>query len=155
VLERRTLTIACGGLEQLKGEKELHRKMRLTRFELIVMNVVWEKGQCLIRDIHEVLSSRGRPAYTTVQTIIGRLERQGTVRRVRKVGNANMYEATISRKEAQRSYLIEFLDLFGNSAQPIMAQLVEAGQLSLADIRELEKTLTEQEPVELAADRRH
>lgn len=132
----------------------MRRKMRLTRLELNVMNVIWEKGQCSIREIQEALSFRGRPAYTTVQTIIGRLEKKGSVRRVKKVGNAHVYEPTISRLEVQRNYLAEFLDLFGNSAQPIMAHLVETGKLSLADVRELEKTLAEQAPVQSAAGRR-
>jgi len=132
----------------------LRLKMRLTRFELNVMAVIWEKGQCSIREIQEALSSKSHPAYTTVQTIIGRLEKKGSVQRVKKVGNAHVYEPTISRTEVQRNYLAEFLDLFGNSAQPIMAHLVEEGTLSLADIRELEKTLAEQESAKPAAGRK-
>jgi len=123
----------------------LKKKVRLSRLELEIMKSLWQLGRGSIREIQEELPSKKRAAYTTVQTIISRLEEKNTVRRVKKIGNAYIYEPLISRLEAQRDYVAELLDLFGDSAQPLMAHLVETGKLNLADIREMEKMLNEQE----------
>jgi BlaI family penicillinase repressor len=114
------------------------KTIRLSKFELGLMHVLWKMGRAAIREIHEQLPEEKRPAYTTVQTMVNRLEAKGAVHRVRKIGNAHIYEALITRKAAYRKLLDDVLDLFGGSAQPLMAQLLEAGKVSLEDIRTLE-----------------
>jgi BlaI family penicillinase repressor len=114
------------------------KTIRLSKFELGLMHVLWKMGRAAIREIHEQLPEEKRPAYTTVQTMVNRLEAKGAVHRVRKIGNAHIYEALITRKAAYRKLLDDVLDLFGGSAQPLMAQLLEAGKVSLEDIRILE-----------------
>jgi BlaI family penicillinase repressor len=114
------------------------KTIKLSRFELGLMQVLWRMGRAAIREIHEQLPEKKRPAYTTVQTMVNRLEAKGAVHRVRKIGNAHIYEALITRQAAYRRVLDDVLDLFGGSAQPLMAQLLETGKLSLEDIRALE-----------------
>jgi predicted transcriptional regulator len=118
--------------------------IKLTKFELEVMKAVWELGPTSIREIQEKLPEKKRPAYTTVQTIIYRLEEKGAVRRVKKIGNAHIFEAAVTKKSAHRRLINELLDLFGGSARPLMAHLVETGKLSLEDVRELESDLLRQ-----------
>jgi BlaI family transcriptional regulator, penicillinase repressor len=116
--------------------------MKLTKLELELMDALWSIGSAAsVREIQEFLPENKRPAYTTVQTIIYRLEEKGAVRRVKKIGNAHIFEATINRSAVQRRLIKDLLDLFGGSVQPIMAQLVEIGKLTLEDVRELERTL--------------
>jgi predicted transcriptional regulator len=115
--------------------------VRLTRFELEVMEELWRLGRASVRELLEALPKKKQPAYTTVQTIVRRLEEKGAVRQVRKIGNAHIYEPLISRQAAYRRLIDEFLDLFGGSARPIMAHLAQAGQLSLEDVRSLERLL--------------
>ena len=115
--------------------------VKLTRFELEVMGALWELGSASVRELQERLPEGKRPAYTTVQTIVYRLEEKGAVVRVKKVGNAHVFAPAISRKAAHRRLLDEVLDLFGGSARPLMAHLVESGKLTLEDVRELERTL--------------
>jgi BlaI family penicillinase repressor len=115
--------------------------MKLTKFELEIMEAVWAVGSGSVREIQEQLPVRNRPAYTTVQTIIYRLEEKGAVRRVKKVGNAHIFEAMVSRKAAHNRLIDDLLRVFGGSPRLLMAQLVETGQLTLQDIRELENTL--------------
>jgi BlaI family transcriptional regulator, penicillinase repressor len=122
-------------LEDALGSK---RTIKLSKFELGLMDVLWKMGRAAIREIHEQLPEKKRPAYTTVQTMVNRLEAKGAVHRVRKIGNAHIYEALITRKAAYRRLLDDVLDLFGGSPQPLMAQLLESGKLSLEDIRALE-----------------
>ena len=119
--------------------------VKLTRFELEVMDVLWGLGRASVREIQEQLPEKRRPAYTTVQTIVRRLEEKGAVRNVRKIGNAFIFEPLVTRQAAHRRLIAEVLDLFGGSARPLMAHLVEAGKLSLEDLRELEQSLVEQE----------
>ena len=121
--------------------KEKH--VKLTRLELEVMDAVWVLGAGSVREILEALPEPKRPAYTTVQTIIYRLEEKGAVRRVKKVGNAHIFEALVSRKAAHKRLIDELLHVFGGSPRSLMAQLVETGQLTLHDLKELETTLTE------------
>lgn len=117
------------------------KTVKLTKFELEVMNALWELGAASVREIQEGLPEKKRPAYTTVQTIVYRLEEKGAVRRVKKIGNAHIFEPVVTRKAAHRRLINELLELFGGSARPLMAHLVEAGKLSLDDVRELESDL--------------
>ena len=119
------------------------KQVRLTRLELEVMGAVWALGSGSVREIQEQLPEHKRPAYTTVQTIIYRLEEKGAVRRVKKIGNAHIFEAVVTRKAAHNRLIDELLHVFGGSPRSLMAQLVETGQLTLQDIRELESTLAE------------
>jgi BlaI family penicillinase repressor len=117
----------------------MKKTSRLTRFELEIMDVLWPLGEASVREVRDALPEDRRPAYTTVQTIVQRLELKGAVRRSRKVGNALMFEPLITRKSAYRRLIDEFLDLFGGSAQPVLAHLIESGKLTLEDIKDLEK----------------
>src|SRR5262245_61439499 len=116
------------------------RHLRLTRFELHILDVLWARGNASIREIQEALPEP-RPAYTTVQTTVYRLEKKKAVRRVRKISNAHIFEPTVAREIAKTRLLDEILRFFGGRAQPMMAQLAEAGKLTRADVRELEKTI--------------
>ncbi len=123
--------------------KKNKRSVKLTRFELEIMSALWNLGKASVREIQEQLPSQKRPAYTTVQTIVYRLEEKGAVRRLKKIGNAHIFEPVMTRKAAHNRLIQELLDLFGGSARPLMAHLVETGKLTLDDIRELEGDLTE------------
>ena len=114
---------------------------KLTKIELRVMDAMWRLGPASVREIQEALPAKHRPAYTTVQTMIYRLETKGAVRRVKKIGNAHVFEPAISRESAQRRLIDELLSFFGGKIQPVMAHLVESGRLSLDDVKEAEKTL--------------
>jgi len=116
-------------------------KPKLSRLELKVMDVLWTRGASSIREVHEALPKRGRPAYTTVQTIVNRLEAKEAVRRTKKIGNAHIFEATITRDSAERRLIDDLLAIFGGSSQPLMARLIEAGKLTLDDIKQAEATL--------------
>jgi predicted transcriptional regulator len=126
------------------------QSVKLTRFELEIMDALWTLGSASVREIQEHLPEKKRPAYTTVQTIVYRLEEKGAVERVKKIGNAHVFAPAVSRQVAQRRVIDDVLDLFGGSARPLMAHLVEAGKLTLEDVRELERTLEK-----LEADEKH
>jgi BlaI family transcriptional regulator, penicillinase repressor len=113
---------------------------KLTKLELQILEALWVHGRASIREIQEAFPEP-RPAYTTIQTTVYRLEGKKAVRRVRKISNAHIFEPTVSRDVARHRLLDEILSFFGGRAQPMMAQLAEAGKLSLEDVRELEKTL--------------
>ena len=130
------------------------QEIKLTRFELEIMDALWELGSASVREIQEALPEKKRPAYTTVQTIIRRLEEKGAVRQVKKIGNAHIFEPTVTRQAAHRRLINELLDLFGGSARPLMAHLAEAGKLSLDDVRELESRLSGQESREQSPSRK-
>lgn len=115
--------------------------IRLTRFEMELMDALWDLGRASIREIQESLPERKRPAYTTVQTIIRRLQEKGAVRQVKKIGNAHIFEAVITRRAAHRRLIDELLELFGGSARPLMAHLAEEGKLTLDDLREIENLM--------------
>jgi BlaI family transcriptional regulator, penicillinase repressor len=119
------------------------KSVALTKFELEIMQVLWDLERASAREIQEKLSDKRRPAYTTVQTIIGRLEEKGAVRRLRKIGNALIFEPVISRKSVHGQLIRELLQLFGGSARPLMAHLAEMGKLSLRDVHELEALINE------------
>ena len=113
--------------------------MNLTRFELEIMDVLWRLGEASVREVCDALAEKKRPAYTTVQTIVQRLEAKGAVRRTRKIGNALMFEPTVTRKSAYRRVVDELLALFGGSARPVVAHLLESGKLTLEDLKALEE----------------
>jgi BlaI family transcriptional regulator, penicillinase repressor len=114
---------------------------KLTKLELQIMEVLWGQGKASIREIQETFPGKGRPAYTTIQTTVYRLEAKKAVRRVKKVGNFHIFEAAISRAAAQSKLIDDLLALFGGSSQPVMARLIETGKLTLEDVKEAEKTL--------------
>jgi BlaI family penicillinase repressor len=114
---------------------------KLTKLELQIMEALWTQGACSIRDIHEAFPARGRPAYTTVQTTVYRLEGKKVLRCVKRISNANIFEAVISRSDAQRRLVDDLLSLFGGRAKPVMARLVESGTLTLEDVKEAEQAL--------------
>jgi predicted transcriptional regulator len=114
---------------------------RLTKSELPIMEALWARGASSIREIQEALPEKVRPAYTTVQTMVYRLEAKKAIRRVKKIGNAHVFEAAITRSSAQRRIVDEFLGFFGGRLQPVMAHLIETGRLTLDDIQDAEATL--------------
>ncbi len=118
---------------------------KLTRFELEIMKVFWKLGRAAVREVLEEFPEDQRPAYTTVQTIVRRLEDKGAVRRVRKIGNAFIFEPVVSRTSTVGRLLDELLSLVGGSAKPLVAHLVESGELSLADLKEVETLLKDRE----------
>jgi predicted transcriptional regulator len=117
------------------------REPKLGKLELQIMETLWTRGQASIREIQEAFPERGRPAYTTIQTTVYRLEGKRAVRRVRKLGNFHIFEAAVSRSAAQRKLIDDLLTLFGGRTQPVMAHLIESGKLTLEDVKEAEKTL--------------
>ena len=118
-----------------------NKKIKLSPFELKAMEALWKLGRACIREILEELPGERRPAYTTVQTLVYRLEAKGAVRKLRKIGNAHIFVPVISRREAYQRLVSDFLDLFSGSARPVMSQLAETGQLTAEDLRDLEKIL--------------
>jgi BlaI family transcriptional regulator, penicillinase repressor len=116
------------------------KQPKLARLELQVLEALWAHGKASIREIQEAFPEP-RPAYTTIQTTVYRLEEKGAVRRVRKISNAHIFEPLVARDVARHRLLDDILSLFGGRAQPMMAQLAEAGKLTLDDVRELERTI--------------
>ena len=114
---------------------------RLTRLELRIMEALWSRGASSIREIQEAFPEGKRPAYTTVQTTVYRMERKRILRRVRKISNAHIFEPIVSRQAAHRRLIDELLSLFGGRTQPVMAHLIESGKLTLEEVREAEKAL--------------
>ena len=116
------------------------KQPKLARLELQILEALWALGKASIREIQEKFPEP-RPAYTTIQTTVYRLEAKGAVRRVRKISNAHIFEPLVARDVARHRLLDDILSLFGGRAQPMMAQLAEAGKLTLDDVRELEKAI--------------
>ena len=114
--------------------------VKLTKLQFQIMNIFWERGGLSVREVHDALPSP-RPAYTTVQTLIGRLEAKGALKRTRKIGNSHLFEAVISRDSMQHRALDDFLALFGGRTKLLMARLAESGKLTLEDVQEAEKHL--------------
>jgi predicted transcriptional regulator len=114
---------------------------KLTKLELKIMEALWNNGPSSIREIQQGFPDNSRPAYTTVQTTVYRMERKKVLRRVKKISNAHIFEATVSRNAAQGRLIDELLSLFGGRTQPVMAHFIESGKLSLRDVREAEKAL--------------
>jgi len=114
---------------------------KLSALELRIMSELWSRGACSIREIHEAVAKRDKPAYTTVQTMVYRLEAKGAVHRTKKIGNAHVFEATTTRASVQTRLLRELLGLFGGNVRPVMAHLVEMGKVSRQDIEDAQKLL--------------
>ena len=114
---------------------------RLTKLELQIMEALWSHGASSIREIQEAFPERKRPAYTTVQTTVYRMENKKLLRRIKKISNAHIFEAIVSRQAAQGRLIDELLSLFGGRAQPVMAHLIESGRLTLEEVKEAEKAL--------------
>jgi predicted transcriptional regulator len=114
---------------------------RLSNLEMRVMEGLWAHGASSIREIQERFPAKGRPAYTTVQTMVTRLEAKSAIRRVKKISTAHIFEAAIPRADARRRLIDDFLAVFGGETQPIMTHLIEAGKLSLEDVQDAEKHL--------------
>lgn len=113
----------------------------LTAPELQIMEVLWTRGACSIREIHDALPAKGKPAFTTVQTVVYRLERKRALACVKRISNANIFEASISRDEAHTTLVDELLALFGGRSKPVIARLVESGKLTMDDIKEAQEAL--------------
>jgi BlaI family transcriptional regulator, penicillinase repressor len=114
---------------------------KLTKLELQIMEALWTRGPCSIREIQESFPARKRPAYTTVQTTVYRLEVKKALRRIKKISTALIFEAAVSREAAERRLIDDLLGLFGGRSRPIMAHLIDSGSLTLADVREAEAAL--------------
>jgi BlaI family penicillinase repressor len=114
---------------------------KLTKLELRIMEALWTHGASTVREIQERFPEKDRPAYTTVQTMVYRLETKKAIRRLKKVGNAHTFDAAISRSAAQRRLIDELLSFFGGRSQPVVAHLIESGKLTLEDVQEAERTL--------------
>ena len=118
---------------------------KLSKLEFQIMEALWTQGEASIREIQETFPARRRPAYTTVQTTVYRMEAKNIVRRVKKVGNFHIFAAAVSRSAAQRRLIDDLLALFGGRTQPVMAHLIESGKLTLEDVKEAEKALRQME----------
>ena len=114
---------------------------RLSPLELRIMEALWSRGASSVREVQETFPEAERPAYTTVQTTMYRLETKRAIRRAKKISNAHIFEAVVSRAAAQGRLIDELLRVFGGRPQPLMAHLIEAGKLTLDDLREAERTL--------------
>ena len=114
---------------------------KLTKLELQIMDALWDHGASSVREIQERFPERDRPAYTTVQTMVYRLEAKKAVRRVKKIGNAHIFDALVSRAAAQRRLIDDLLGFFGGRTQPVMAHLIESGKLTLDDVKDAEQLL--------------
>jgi predicted transcriptional regulator len=118
---------------------------KLTKLEMQVMDALWSNGAASVREIQESFPLKDRPAYTTVQTLVYRLEAKKAIRRVKKIGNAHIFEAAITRTGAQHRLIDDLLSLFGGKPQPVVARLVETGQLTLEDVKAAEQLLKDME----------
>jgi len=114
---------------------------KLTKLELQIMETLWTQGACSVRELHQAFPERARPAFTTVQTTVYRLEGKKALRRTKRISNANIFEAVVSRNDAQSRLIDDLLALFGGRTKPVMAHLVQSGQLSLEDIKEAEQAV--------------
>ena len=117
--------------------------IRLSKLEIQIMETVWARGEASIREMQEAFPAKKRPGYTTVQTIVYRLEAKKALRRVRRLGNFHIFKATVSRAEAQRALVDDLLAMFGGESRPVVARLIETGNLTLDDVEFAEKTLKE------------
>lgn len=115
------------------------QEIHLSRFELELMEILWSLGESSVREVWEAIPERRRPGYTTVQTILSRLEEKKAVRRTRKIGNALLFEPLIAREPVYQRLIDDFLGLFDGSAQPLVGRLLETGQLTLEDLKALEE----------------
>ncbi len=109
---------------------------KLTRLELQIMDALWDHGPSSVREIQERFPEKDRPAYTTVQTVVYRLETKKAIRRTRKIGNAHIFEAAVTRRAAERRLVDDLLGLFGGRIQPLVSHLIETGKLTLDDVED-------------------
>jgi BlaI family penicillinase repressor len=114
---------------------------RLSRLEIQIMETLWNRGEASIREMQDAFPDKKRPGYTTVQTMVYRMEAKKVVRRVRKVGNFHLFEAAVSRDAVQRRLVDDLLAMFGGQSRPVVSHLIEAGKLTLEDVKYAEKTL--------------
>src|SRR5262245_22794257 len=119
------------------------QSVKLTKLELQIMEILWTRGACSVREIQEAFPGPPFPAYTTIQTTVYRLETKNAVRITKKISNANIFEAAISREQAQGRLVDELLHIFGGTTKPVMAHLIQTGKLTLEDVQEAERTLRE------------
>ena len=124
----------------------MKKGVRLTKIELALMDAFWRLGEASVREIQDTFQGKKRPAYTTIQTVVYRLEEKGALRKVKKVGNAYVFEPAVTRDATQRRLIDDLLDLLDGSTRPLMAHLVDSGRLSLDDLKEIEGRLRDQEP---------
>ena len=117
--------------------------IRLSKLEIQIMETVWARGEASIREMQEAFPAKKRPGYTTVQTMVYRLEAKKALRRVRRLGNFHIFQATVSREQAQRALVDDLLAMFGGESRPVVARLIETGNLTLDDVEFAEKTLKE------------
>src|SRR5262245_35105683 len=129
------------------------RSVKFSKLELQVLEAFWQLGKASIREIQESFPEP-RPAYTTIQTMVYRLERKDALRRTRKISNAHIFEATVDRDIARHGLLDDILSLFGGRAQPMVARLAEAGKLTLEDVREIEKIIRKRDRQRIGKARR-
>lgn len=130
-------------VETTTEEIYMTKSPRLSKLELLIMEALWNNGASSIREIQEAFPEEDRPAYTTIQTTVYRLEAKTAVRRVKKISNAHIFEATISRDAAHGRLIDNLLNIFGGNAQPVMSHLIETGKLTLEDLQEARNTLKE------------
>jgi BlaI family transcriptional regulator, penicillinase repressor len=114
---------------------------KLTPLELHIMEALWSNGVSSVREIQQTFPEPGRPAYTTVQTTVYRLERKGAIRCVKRISNANMFEAVITKDDAQGRLIDDILNMLGGKVKPVMARLIESGQMTLEDVKEAEDAI--------------
>ena len=117
--------------------------IRLSKLEIQIMETVWARGEASIREMLEAFPAKNRPGYTTVQTMVYRLEEKKALRRVRRLGNFHIFKATVSREQAQRTLVDDLLAVLGGESRPVVARLIETGKLTLDDVEFAEKTLKE------------
>jgi BlaI family penicillinase repressor len=118
---------------------------RLTKLQLQILDVMWRLGPCSVREIQEAFPEAQRPAFTTMQTMVSRLERKQVLRCVKRIGNANIFAPAITREQAQRGYIDEVLGMFAGGEKLLMSHLVKSGKLTMADVKEAEKVLRKME----------
>ena len=123
----------------------LKKGVRLTRIELQIMEAFWRLGEASVREVQETFTGKKRPAYTTIQTVVYRLEEKGALRKVKKVGNAYVFEPAVTRDATHRRLIDDMLDILGGSTTPLMSHLIDSGRLSLDDLKEIEGRLKGQE----------
>ena len=116
------------------------KRFKFTPVEMPIMQALWARGTCSVRELHEALPVKGRPAFTTVQTMVYRLEAKGALRRVKRIGSANMFDAIVSREEAEGRLVEDLLRMFGGRTRAVMSHLIGSGRLTLADIKDAEQT---------------
>jgi BlaI family transcriptional regulator, penicillinase repressor len=114
---------------------------KLTKLELKIMEILWTRGACSVREIQDAFPEQGRPAFTTVQTTVYRLEGKEAVHIAKRVGNANIFEAAVSRRAAENRLIDDLLGMFGGRVKPVVARLIESGKLTLDDVKEAEQAL--------------